>query len=336
MKSFGSDNHSGIHPQVLEAIAQANSEHVTAYGDDKYTQQAVAEFRRLFGSHVEVFFAFNGTGANCLSLLAATSSFNSVICADTAHINVDECGAPEKLTGCKLISLPNVGGKLTLEAARSALHGFDFEHHSQPGVISITQTTELGTLYTLAEIRALAEVAHSHGMYLHMDGARFANAVVSMGCTPAEIVQGVDILSFGGTKNGMMIGEAVVILNPALASNFKYKRKQSMQLCSKMRFISAQFLGYFRNDLWLESARHSNAMARLLASKIADYVEITQRVEANGVFAVMSQQAIDTLLKEYFFYIWDESKFEVRLMCSFDTTEEDVEKFAAAIIEAVG
>lgn len=334
MKSFGSDNHSGIHPQVLDAITRANYEHATAYGDDQYTELAISRFKHIFGQNIEVFFAFNGTGANCLSLLSASSSFNSIICVDTAHINVDECGAPEKLTGCKLVTIPNVDGKLTVEMARTALHGFNFEHHCQPRVISITQSTELGTLYTLDEIRALSCLAHSHNMYLHIDGARFANAVVSLGCTPAQMVQGCDILSFGGTKNGMMIGEAVVILNPELAHDFKYKRKQSMQLCSKMRFISAQFIGYFQDDLWLTLARHSCKMARLLAHEIEQCVTISRPVESNALFAVMPSDVIQTLQKEYFFYVWDESTNEVRLMCSFDTTEQDVMKFANAIKDA--
>lgn len=334
MKSFGSDNHSGIHPEILRAIQNANTEHVTAYGDDIYTREAVECFRQLFGSHVEVFFVFNGTGANCLSILAANATFNSVVTVDTAHINVDECGAPEKMTGCKLITLPNIQGKLSVEAAREALHGFDFEHHSQPGLISITQSTELGTVYSLAEIADLSSLAHSHGMYLHMDGARFANAVASLGVDASQMVAGVDVLSFGGTKNGMMLGEAVVILNPKLAQNFKYKRKQSMQLCSKMRFISAQFTAYFNDNLWLRLASHSNEMARLLASKIEGVVEIVRPVQANGVFARMEQQMIDELLKEYFFYVWDEARCEVRLMCSFDTTEQDVEQLANAIINS--
>lgn len=335
MKSFGSDNHSGIHPEIIEAITRANVEHTVAYGDDQYTREAVAAFRKLFGEHIEVFFAFNGTGANCLSLWTATSSFNSVVCVDTAHINVDECGAPEKLTGCKLLVVPNENGKLTVRAAESVLNGFGFEHHSQPKLISITQTTELGTLYTLDEIRAISELAHSHGMYLHMDGARFANAVASLGCAPIEIVNGVDILSFGGTKNGMMMGEAVVILNPDLARDFKYKRKQSMQLCSKMRFVSAQFTAYLKDDLWIRLANHSNAMARLLAGKIERSVQISRPVEANGVFAIIPRLAIDMLLRDNFFYVWDEPSCEVRLMCSFDTTEQDVERFAAAIVAAV-
>lgn len=332
MKSFGSDNHSGIHPEILAEIAAANFEHVTAYGDDQYTRLAIEEFRKIFGSHVEVFFAFNGTAANCLGLLSGTHSYNSIICTDTAHINVDECGAPEKLTGCKIIALPNVNGKLTPESVQSQLHGFGFEHHSQPRFISITQTTELGTLYTTAEIRALAQLAHSNGMYLHMDGARFANAIAASGLSPREMVEGVDILSFGGTKNGMMIGEAIVILNPELAPGFKYKRKQAMQLSSKMRFISAQFTAYLRGDLWIKLATHSNAMARLLASKIGDHAQIVYPTEANGVFAVLPPEATVELLRKYHFYVWDEPTGQVRLMCSFDTTEQDVEAFAKDII----
>ena len=336
MKSFGSDNHSGIHPRILQAIAEANTGHVHAYGDDPYTAEAVADIRRVLANELaEVFFVFNGTGTNCLSIIAANNSFNSVICSDTAHINVDECGAPERLSGGKLIAVPNVNGKLTVQNARSELHDFGFEHHSQPGLISITQSTELGTVYTLEEIKALSDLAHSHGMYLHVDGARFANGVVSLGVSAKDMVQGVDILSFGGTKNGMMMGEAVVILNPLLARNFKYKRKQSMQLCSKMRFLSAQFSAYLKDDLWLTLAAHSNEMARLLASMIGDYVEIVRPVEANGVFAIIPIEAREKLLKEHFFYVWNETTSEVRLMCSFDTTKEDIERFAEDIIKAV-
>lgn len=333
MKSFGSDNHSGIHPKILEAIALSNRDHCIAYGGDPYTAQAEARFAELFGPETGVFFAFNGTGANVLGLMSATRPFNSILSVDTAHINVDECGAPEKATGCKVITMPNRAGKLTVEAAKSMLHGFDFEHHSQPGVISISQATELGTLYTTSEIRDLTDLAHQYGLYLHIDGARFANAIAASGVTPKEMVQGADLLSFGGTKNGMMIGEAVVVLNPELGQYLKYQRKQSMQLCSKMRFIAAQFLAYLKDDLWLEMARHSNAMAQLLYRQVQEIpgVTLTQVPEANSVFAILPDGITEQLMEEYFFYVWDESTGEVRWMCSFDTTEQDIENFVAAI-----
>lgn len=331
MKSFGSDNHSGIAPEILRAIAEANSEHVEAYGNDPYTQKAEEDFCKLFNRKVEVFFVFNGTGANILSLSSGMNSYNSILCASTAHINVDECGAPEKQLSAKVISIPTSNGKLTPELVKPHLHGFGFEHHSQPKFISITQATELGTLYTVDEIRALSELAHSHNMFLHMDGARIANAVVSSGVDITEMTSGVDVLSFGGTKNGMMCGEAVVVLNDSLGEALKYQRKQAMQLYSKMRFISAQFSEYLRDDLWLRLASNSNRMAKLLGEGVSKYFPLTQKVEANEVFVKIPKVLYEELLKEYFFYVWDEENDEVRFVCSFDTTEEDVEALVRAI-----
>lgn len=335
MISFGSDNHSGIHPQILAAIAAANNGHVPAYGDDPYTRQAEADLAALFGVTAnEVYFVFNGTGANCTGLWASVAPFHSVLCADTAHIHVDECGAPERLTGCKITPVAPVNGKLTPEALRPYLHGWGFEHHSQPRVVSITQTTELGTLYTREEVRALADLAHEHGMLLHMDGARFAQAVVGLGCTPLEVVGGVDVLSFGGTKNGMMLGEAVVFLNAELAKEFKYLRKQSMQLCSKMRFVGAQFSAYLQGGLWLELAAHARQMAQLLYERVKDLqgVEVTRAPEANAVFAIIAPELRERLLEHYCFYLWDHNTGEVRWMCSFDTTPQDIEAFVAALV----
>ena len=337
MVSFGSDNHSGIHPLILEAIARANTGHTPAYGDDPYTQKAQHDVAALFGVEAEqVFFVFNGTGANCTGLWASTRPFSSVLCASTAHIHVDECGAPERLTGCKVIPIPTADGKLTPDLLNPYLHGWGFEHHSQPQVVSITQTTELGTLYSWDEVRALADLAHAHGMVLHMDGARFSQAVVGLGCTPREAAEGVDVLSFGGTKNGMMLGEAVVFLNAELAKDFKYLRKQSMQLCSKMRFVGAQFSAYLKDGLWLELAAHARRMARLLYERVQDIegVEVTRAPEANAVFAVISAEVRERLLAEYCFYVWDYDTGEVRWMCSFDTTEGDIEDFVAAIRHA--
>ena len=249
-RGFASDNNAGIHPALLEAIREANSGHVVAYGDDVYTRRAEITFREHFGQQAEVFFVLTGTGANVLSLASVTRSYHAIICAETAHIQVDECGAPEKFTGCKLISIPTPDGKLTVEKIAEHLHVFGIEHHVQPRVISISQPTEMGTVYTPAEIRALAELAQNSGLLLHMDGARLANAAVSLDLPFKAFTTdaGVDVLSFGGTKNGMLFGESVVFLNSAVAPDFKYLRKQSMQLASKMRFISAQFEAYLSTE----------------------------------------------------------------------------------------
>lgn len=338
-KGFASDNNSGVHPAVFKAMENANTGHVVGYGNDQYTQKAIDLFKEKFGEDTEVFFVFNGTGANVLGLSSVTRSFHSIICAETAHIQEDECGAPEKFTGSKLIPVEPVQGKVTPEAVLPHLKGFDFEHHSQPGVISISQATEMGTVYKPSEIIALADLAHKHGMFLHMDGARLANAAVSLGLDFREFTKdcGVDVLSFGGTKNGMMMGEAVLFFNPDLTRQTKYIRKQSMQLYSKMRFVGAQFLAYFENDLWKETAAHSNRMAKLLEAQVAAIPEIriTQPVEANGIFAEVPPELIEPLQKEFFFYMWNEQTSEVRWMCSFDTTEEDIYGFADLIKKLV-
>lgn len=270
-----------------------------------------------------------------MGLNAATRSWNSVICAETAHINEDECGAPEKFNGFKLLTVETPDGKLTVDLIQKHMKGFDFEHHSQPKIISITQATELGTVYTPDEIKKLANFAHQHDMFLHMDGARIANAAVSLNVGFKELTKdaGVDILSFGGTKNGMMYGEAIIFLNKKLGQNFKYIRKQGMQLASKMRFISAQFERYLTNDLWFKSAEHANKMAKLLEDKVKKIpqIKITQKVEANGVFAMVPKEIIDDLKQKYFFYDWNESQNEVRWMCSFDTKEEDIITFVELI-----
>lgn len=331
MISFASDNNSGIHPDILEAISKANTGHQIGYGDDPYTEALKKEFSGLFGKHIEMALVFNGTGANVIGLQSATRSYHSIICAETAHINVDECGAPEKMTGSKLVSIPTTDGKLTPELITPLLHGFGDEHHSQPKVISITQTTEMGTVYTAEEIKELADLAHSHDMYLHLDGARIANAVAYLNTDLKTLITdtGVDFMSFGGTKNGMMMGEAVIFLNTTLAEHTKYFRKQSAQLYSKMRYHSAQFLAYLENDLWLKNAKHANQMAQLLLTGIKDIkgIKITQKVESNGIFAKVPHHLIATLQETYFFYVWDEHLNEVRWMCSFDTTKEDIEGF---------
>ena len=338
-RSFASDNNAGIHPKILEAIAAVNHGHTVGYGDDPYTASAIRQFRRQFGHDIEVFIVFNGTAANCLSLKALTDSFHGVICTDAAHIYTDECGAPEKFTGCKLIPIPTTDGKLTVESVRRANQGIGDQHHVQPKVISITQCTEMGTVYQPEEVRALARFAHGRKMFLHMDGARIANAAVSLGLSLREATRdlGVDVLSFGGTKNGAMGAEAVVFFNKKLAENFLYLRKQGMQLASKMRFISAQFEALFTNNLWRKNAEHSNRMAALLQKEVSriPQVKIVYPVEANGVFAQIPRPAIAKLQKRYFFYVWNEEQSVVRWMCSFDTTKDDVRQFAKFVAETV-
>jgi threonine aldolase len=339
-RSFASDNNAGIHPKVLQAIARANAGHAVGYGDDPYTEAAVAKFRQHFGADVEVFIVFNGTAANCLSLKALTESYHAVICSDVAHIHTDECGAPEKFTGCKLILIQSPDGKLTVESVSHAYHGIGDQHHVQPRVISITQATEMGTIYQAKEIRDLARFAHKREMFLHMDGARIANAAVSLGLSLRQATRdlGVDVLSFGGTKNGAMGAEAVIFFDKKLARDFQYLRKQGMQLASKMRFLSAQFVALLSDDLWKKNAQHANRMAALLKKEVSRIAgaKIVYPVEANGVFAQIPQRAIAKLQKRYFFYVWSEEVSVVRWMCSFDTTEEDVRQFAEFVAKTVG
>ena len=334
-RGFASDNNSGVHPDIMDAIFEANKGHTIAYGDDPYTQQAKEKFYAHFGNDIDIYFVFIGTAANVLGLNAATRSWNSVICAETAHINEDECGAPEKFNGFKLLPVETTDGKLTVDLIRKHMKGFDFEHHSQPKVISITQATELGTVYTAEEVKVLADFAHQNNMYLHMDGARIANAAVSLNQSFKTFTKnaGVDILSFGGTKNGMMYGEAILFFDQKLGENFKYIRKQGMQLASKMRFISAQFERYLTDELWYKNAEHANNMAKLLERKVLEIpqIQLTQNVEANGVFAKVPKEIIDDLKQEYFFYDWDEANNEVRWMCSFDTKEKDILTFVELI-----
>ncbi|HMH05447.1 MAG TPA: low specificity L-threonine aldolase [Terriglobales bacterium] len=331
-RSFASDNNAGVHPEVLQAIAAANQGHAVGYGDDPYTESVVRKFKQHFGPEIDVFLVFNGTAANCLSLKALTRSYHAVICAEAAHIYTDECGAPEKFTGCKLIPIPTRDGKLTVESVSQAYHGIDDPHHVQPRVISITQATEVGTVYKPAEIKALARFAHERTMFLHVDGARIANAAASLGQTLQQATRdlGVDVLSFGGTKNGALGAEAVVFFDKKLSRDFLYLRKQGMQLASKMRFVCAQFDALLTKDLWRKSAQHANRMARLLRNKLREIpqVKIVYKVEANGVFAKIPRRAIARLQKRYFFYVWNERQSVVRWMCSFDTTEQDVEQFA--------
>ncbi|MGD0582175.1 MAG: low specificity L-threonine aldolase [Bacteroidales bacterium] len=328
-RGFASDNNAGIHPEILKAVIEANDGHVIGYGGDSYTEAARQAFREQLGADTDVYFVFTGTAANVLGITGVTNSWNSIITAATAHIETDECGAPEKFSGCKVLSVDTPDGKITSALLSRHIHGFDFEHHSQPRIISITQSTEMGTIYTPSEVRTLAQYAHEHNMLLHMDGARISNAAAALDLPFRAFTtdSGVDILSFGGTKNGMMFGEAVCFLKPGLSENFKYIRKQGMQLASKMRFISAQYIAFFKNDLWKKCASHSNKMARLLYDKVKDIKEIkvTQEVQANGIFIILPDDVAEKVREQYFFYPWDETRSEYRWMTSWDTTEEDIE-----------
>ncbi len=339
MRSFGSDNHSGIHPDILAAIAAANEGHAVAYGDDPATARVTGLIKDLFGSGCDPYFVFNGTGANVLAIKTLVRSHQAVICPSTAHIWTDECGAPEHHAGCKLIPVDTPDGKLTPELVAPHLHDFGFQHHSQPRMISISQPTELGALYTPAEIEALAGLAHANGMALHVDGARLANALAATGLTPRDMITatGVDVLSLGGAKNGLMVGEVVVFMDRTLSAESVYLRKQSAQLASKMRFVAAQFEAYFTGGLWLELAAHSNAMASLLAAGLARFpeVECIYPVQANAVFARLPRHAITKLHEKYFFYVWDDERNLVRWMTSFDTTAQDVDGFLAALGESL-
>lgn len=331
IRGFGSDNFSGVLPEVFNALKEAAYGHQHSYGDDVYTEKATEDFKNIFGKQIDVYFVYNGTGANILSLSAFTQSYHAIICAETAHIHVDECGAIEKQSGCKLLTLPTFDGKLNTGLIQNHMHGFGEQHHSQPKIISLTQCTELGTVYTPEELKEICDFAHAHGMYVHMDGARLSNAVAYLGCTPADITvnAGIDVLSFGGTKNGMMFGEAVIFFNTDFSKEIKYIRKQLMQLHSKTRFIAAQFSAVLKEELWIKTAAHANLMAQKLANAAAQIpgVKITQEVQGNEVFAIIPRDQIETLQKECFFYVWDENASEVRWVCSFDTTENDIAEF---------
>jgi len=332
MKAFASDNYSGVHPEIMEALHQANHEHMGSYGADEITARVVKKFKSLFGDDTEVFFVYNGTGANVLGLTSATQSYNAIVCSELAHINVDESTAPEKFTGCKLIGLPTTNGKIYADQVENRIQRLGDQHHPQAKVISISQSTEYSTVYTAEEVKSLSEVAKKYNFYLHMDGARISNAAVSLGQDFKAFTKdaGVDVLSFGGTKNGMMFGEAVLFFNPALAKQFAFIRKQGMQLHSKMRFITAQFDALLSNDLWKRSASHANGMAKRLehALRQIPQIKITQAVDGNGVFAFIPNEITEALQQEFFFYLCNDRTNECQLMCSFDTTEKEVDQFA--------
>lgn len=337
LRGFASDNYAGAHPEVLAALALANDGHQVAYGEDAYTAHLQEVMRRHFGPTAEAFPVFNGTGANVVALQAATERWGAVVCASTAHIHVDECGAPERVGGLKLLTVPTEHGKLTPELIDTEAYGWDDEHRAQPQIVSITQTTELGTCYTPEEIREICDHAHERGMKVHVDGSRLANAAASLGLPLRAFTTdaGVDLLSFGGTKNGLVFGECVVVLNPDAVRAMKHLRKLSMQLASKMRFVSVQFEALLAGDLWLRSATHANAMAARLAEGVrsVDGVEILHPVQSNAVFARLPHDVSERLQKRYRFYFWDETAGDVRWMCSFDTTEADVDAFVAAVKE---
>jgi threonine aldolase len=337
VRGFASDNYAGIHPEVLAAIAAANGGHQPAYGDDAYTHHLADVFRAHFGERAEVYPVLNGTGANVVSLQAMTDRWEAVICAESAHINVDECGAPEKVAGLKLMTLPAPDGKLTPALVDRHAWGWGDQHRAQPRVVSFAQSTELGTVYTPEEIAALTAHAHERGMRVHMDGSRLANAAAALGVPLRALTTdaGVDVLSFGGTKNGAMLGEAVVVLDPDAARGVDYLRKAAMQLASKMRFVSAQFEALLGGDLWLRNASHANAMARRLeeAVRAIPGVTLTRPAQANAVFAILPPDVAERVRKRFRFYTWDEATGEVRWMTAFDTPEADVDAFAAAIGE---
>ena len=341
VRGFASDNYSGIHPEVLAALAAANGGHQVAYGEDVYTARLQEVFARQFGEGVEAWPVFNGTGANVVGLQSMLPRWGAVICAASAHINTDEAGAPERVAGIKLLPVPTEDGKLTPELIDREAWGFGDEHRAQPLVVSITQSTELGTVYTVDEVRAITEHAHGLGMRVHMDGARLANAAASLGVPLRAFTRdaGVDVLSFGGTKNGAMLGEAIVVLDPSASTGLRYLRKLDMQLASKMRFVSAQLIALLDGDLWLRNATHSNAMAQRLRagieSGLADGsiqgVRLTRPTESNGVFATLPAGVADRLRASFRFYDWDLAAREVRWMCSFDTEKEDVDELVAAV-----
>ncbi|WTL49638.1 low specificity L-threonine aldolase [Streptomyces sp. NBC_01497] len=337
VRGFASDNYAGAHPEVLAALTLANGGHQVAYGEDDYTAHLQDLVRGHFGPAAETFPVFNGTGSNVVALQSMVDRWGGVICAESAHINTDEGGAPERVGALKLLTVPTPDGKLTPALVDRQAFGFDDEHRAMPQVVSITQSTEYGTLYTPDEIRALCAHAHERGMTVHLDGARIANAAAALGVPVREFTTdaGVDVVSFGGTKNGMVFGEAVIVLNPDAARAVKRLRKLSLQLPSKMRFVSVQLEALLAGDLWLRGARHANAMAQRLADGVraVDGVEIIYPVQANGVFARLPHDVALRLQKQFRFYFWDEAACEVRWMCSFDTSEDDIDAFVRAITE---
>jgi len=337
MRSFASDNNSGVHPLVIDAIFNANVDHAVGYGSDPWTDLATAKIKETFGEDASPFFVFNGTGANAVALQAITRPFNSIICAETAHIFVDECGSPARMTGCAITPIATTDGKLTVDQIKQKLHNFGVCHHSQPKAVYISQVTELGTVYTVEEVKAIADLLHSHNMYLHMDGARLANACAYLNCSMKQLTvdAGVDILSFGGTKNGMMMGEAVISFRPEITEDLQYYRKQSAQLSSKLRYLSAQFVPYLENNLWLENAMKANIAAAKLCECLKKYpaIKFTQKPETNQLFFTAPANVARKLRENYYFYFWNEANHEIRLVTSWDTTSEDIAKIEKTLEE---
>ncbi len=334
-RGFGSDNHSGVHPQILAAIAKANVDHQPSYGTDVLSLRCDEMFRDIFGSEAEAFFVFNGTAANVLCLAQVVESYQTVLTTSVAHMNVDECGAPEKNLGARLIGIDTSDGKLTPEALKPYLIRRGDQHFSQVSAISVTQSTELGLVYSAQELKSLSTFAKSHGLMLHMDGSRLVNAAASLGVGLRELTTdcGIDVLSLGGTKNGLLFGEAVLFLRKGLGDGFKYRRKQMMQLPSKTRFIAAQFLEFLGTDLWKTNAHHANHMAQLLYQglKNSRELKVTRVPQANAVFASIPKRFISALREVSFFYVWDEQTFECRLMTTWDTQVSDIERFLSAV-----
>lgn len=334
-RGFASDNYAGVHPEVLAAIVAANGGHQVAYGEDVYTARLTEVLSEVFGTAAQVYPVFNGTGANVLALQACTPRWGSVLTTSSAHIHVDEAAAPERVGGLKVNVIDTPDGKLTPELIRAYPARVGDEHFAQVGVVSITNSTEVGTVYTPAEIRAIADLVHEMGWVLHLDGSRLSNAAAAQGVELRELTTdaGVDILSLGGTKIGAMLAEAVVVLSPDRVTGATFLRKQSMQLASKMRFVSAQLLAIFEGDLWRRNAEHANAMARRLADGVADIEGITlpTEVEANAVFPILARESSERLMESFRFYFWDETTGQVRWMCAWDTTESDVDSFVEAV-----
>src|SRR5579864_4549838 len=336
-KSFGSDNHAGVHPAVLRAIVDANPGDAVAYGADAWSERATAGLRETFGAD-DAFLVLNGSGANVLGLSLLLRRHEAVICAESAHINTDECGAPERLTGAKLLLVPTADGKITPEQIAEKLTGRGDDHRAQPGVVAITQSTELGTCYTLAELGKIADFCRASDLRVFLDGARLANAAAYLDCPLAELAEYADALSFGGTKNGAMGAEALIVMRADLAADVPYLRKQQTQLTSKMRFVAAQFGALLHDGLWRANALHANAMARRLADGVreVDGVEIVYPVQANAVFARLHPRHIAVLQREWTFHVWDEPGCVVRWMTAFDTSEADVDAFADNIRSVAG
>lgn len=339
LRSFASDNNAPVHPKVMDALHHVNTGDYISYGDDPFTVSALRRFQEVFGPDSETYFVFNGTGANVLSLALLGRPYEAVVCTDMAHIHLDECGAPERFAGCKLLPRPSQDGKLTPARIVETLHSLGVEHHVQPRIVSVTQSTETGTVYTLEELRAITALARSQGLKVHMDGARAANAAAALGCSLKEMTAetGIDALSFGGTKNGMMFGEAVVLFGLKPGAEFKYIRKQGMQLASKMRYIAAQFEALLEGDLWLQNAKQANAMAHLLAQGASQIpgIEITRPVQSNGVFVLLPEAAAARMMERNFFYCMNEETKEYRWMTSYATDASDVQAFLSALREAM-